>query len=85
MCRCMFYFAPLSAAVTTGTPISNTCDKCGVIKKTGKLSCCAPGGAWHKNCGDEGDPKFDHTWFDGIQACKSKYLGLIDMELKVDW
>ena len=43
---------------------------CGVTKKSGKHSCCAPGGSWFQNCGDFGDSKFDHTWFEGIQACK---------------
>ena len=45
------------------------CPKCGDIKKSGKQSCCARGGAWFKNCGDVGDTKFDHTWAEGIQAC----------------
>lgn len=35
------------------------------------LSCCARGGAWFKKCGDPGDPDYDHTWFEGIQACSS--------------
>ena len=46
------------------------CPKCGVTKKFGARSCCARGGAWFKNCGDDGDTKFDHTWTEGIQACK---------------
>ena len=46
------------------------CSKCGVSKKSGKQSCCAPGGAWYKNCADEVDANVDHTWADGIQACK---------------
>ena len=50
--------------------ISSGCLKCGIIKKSGKRSCCAPGGAWFKNCGDAGDTKFDHTWAEGVQACK---------------
>ena len=48
----------------------NTCSKCRSTKKSGKLSCCARGGAWFKNCGDAGERKFDHTWAEGIQACK---------------
>ena len=51
-----------------------TCPKCGTTKKSGKLSCCARGGAWFKKCGDGGDTKFEHTWTEGIQACKSKWL-----------
>ena len=46
------------------------CAACGIVKKSGKRSCCARGGAWFKNCGDAGDGKFDHTWTEGIQACK---------------
>ena len=49
---------------------SSGCRKCGASKKSGKHSCCAPGGAWFKNCGDAGDTLFDHTWSEGIQACK---------------
>ena len=49
---------------------SEGCSKCGIVKQSGKLSCCARGGAWFKKCGDVGDSNFDHTWVDGIQACK---------------
>ena len=48
---------------------SSECAKC-AINKAEKSSCCARGGAWFKNCGDGGDTKFDHTWSEGIQACK---------------
>ena len=51
--------------------INKMCPKCGNTKKSGKLSCCARDGAWFKNCGDAGDSNFDHTWIEGIQACKS--------------
>ena len=47
------------------------CPKCGTTKVSGRRSCCAGGGAWFKNCGHSGDTKFDHTWAEGIQACKS--------------
>ena len=50
------------------------CSKCGTITKTGKPSCCARGGDWFKNCGSDGDPNFDHTWNEGVQACKRKFL-----------
>ena len=56
------------------TTVISACTKCGTIKKSGKRSCCARGGAWFKNCGDAGDTKFDHTWVQGIQACKSAFL-----------
>ena len=48
------------------------CAKCGIVKKSGEHSCCARGAAWFNNCGDGGDSKFDHTWIEGVQACKSK-------------
>ena len=55
---------------------SNVCSKC-VVNNAGKLSCCASGGAWFKQCGDAGDTQFDHTWTDGIQACKGKFEVII--------
>ena len=56
---------------TSASALSMTaCPKCGSVKKSGKLSCCARGGAWFKNCGDYGDPNFHHTWVEGVQACK---------------
>ena len=58
-------------AKTTASPTSpSACRKCGQFKNFGKASCCALGGAWFNNCGDPGDSKFDHTWYEGIQACK---------------
>ena len=65
--------------VLAGTPVrkslslvgssNNMCLKCGITKKSGKLSCCARGGAWFKKCGDVGDTKFEHTWTEGVDAC----------------
>ena len=49
---------------------SKGCSQCGTTKKSSTLSCCARGGAWFKNCGDAGDTDFEHTWSEGIQACK---------------
>ena len=48
---------------------SDECAEC-ATNKVGKLSCCARGGAWFKKCGDFVDTQFDHTWAEGIQACK---------------
>ena len=56
------------------------CPNCGT--KDGKLSCCAPGGSWFRKCGN-GD-KFDHTWFEGVQACKSKPIQHVSLELDLD-
>ena len=63
-------FQPGGYCSSQKAPQSPTCSKCGVVKRTGKLSCCAPGGDWLNNCGEEGDSKFDHTWVEGLQACK---------------
>ena len=60
----------LLASTTTSTTPLSTCATCGTFKSSGKLSCCARGGDWFNKCGDPGDSKFDHTWFEGIQACK---------------
>ena len=66
------------ATPTTTAIATPSCSKCVTFKKSGKksgkLSCCAPGGAWSKNCGNPGDSEFDHTWLEGIQACKSKFI-----------
>ena len=59
-------------ATSTTTTTSPVCPECGIKKDSGQLSCCARGGAWFGNCGGAGDAKFDHTWFEGIQACTSK-------------
>ena len=56
----------------TSKAVTSVCPKCVTSIKSGKLSCCARGGAWFKNCGDVGDTKFDHTWSEGIQACKGR-------------
>ena len=71
---CMRQSPPILGVATPPITVkpSTTCPKCGKIKKSKKLSCCARGGAWYNNCGDEGDSKFDHTWTEGEQACKGK-------------
>ena len=62
-------------AMPASTMVGSRCPRCGTINKSGKRSCCARGGAWFRNCGDAGNTKFDHTWVEGIQACKSTLLG----------
>ena len=64
---------PAEAPTTTSASATGgkRCPKCGKGKKSGKLSCCARGGAWFQKCGDGDDSKFDHTWMEGIQACNS--------------
>ena len=65
---------PLPMLGITTSPItakpSATCPKCVAIKNSEKLSCCARGGSWYNNCGDEVNAKFDHTWYEGVEACK---------------
>ena len=59
---------------TLGITSSNEmiCPKCGTFEESGRVRCCAPGGAWHKNCGGAGNRNADHTWFDGVEACRRK-------------
>ena len=54
----------------TATKITPICPKCAAIKTSGKFSCCAPGGAWFENCGASDNSNADHTWVEGVQACK---------------
>ena len=53
------------------------CSKCGTIPKSGKMSCCARGGSWFKNCGGAGNTKLQHTWYEGIQACKEQEPSMV--------
>ena len=76
--------APITTPVSTITrPTASTnkimCPKCGTFKKSGRVSCCAPGGAWFKNCGGAGNRNVNHRWFDGVEACKGKSEEAYDM------
>ena len=53
-------------------PISLVCPQCGIIAKSGKLSCCGRGGSWFGNCGVAGEAKLGHEWSEGFQACKAQ-------------
>ena len=69
--------APISTpvnATTLAITSSNkmTCPKCSTFEKSGRVSCCAPGGAWYQNCGGDGNGNADHRWFEGVEACKRK-------------
>ena len=55
---------------TSATPV---CPKCVAHKESGKLTCCARGGAWFQKCGNIGNSNFDHTWIEGIRACQSAF------------
>ena len=63
---------PLASTSTASAPLVTTCPQCGILGKTGKISCCALGGAWFKKCGNPGDSTFDHTWSEGIEACQGE-------------
>ena len=64
-------------ATSVGTPTipstsakAMTCPQCGTFKKSGRTSCCAPGGAWYKNCAGAGNKNAYYRWFEGVEACK---------------
>ena len=52
--------------------VSTVCLKCGIIKKSDKASCCGRGGSWFRNCGGAVNTKLHHTWYEGIQTCKTR-------------
>ena len=69
----------LITGTPAGTPsiiptIANrrTCPKCGTFGKSGRVSCCAPGGAWYNNCGGSGNRNAEYRWFEGMEACERK-------------
>ena len=61
----------LSATSTIDRTI--TCPKCATFQRSGRVSCCAPGGAWFKNCGGFSNKNVDHKWSEGVDACKRKF------------
>ena len=70
------YCASIDPNPTNGADAPVGCPKCGSFK-SGRYTCCAPGGAWFKNCGSPGDSKFEHTWSEGVEACKGKHDNLV--------
>ena len=64
----------------TKITISSACPKCGAMKKSGKLSCCARGGSWFGNCGSTGNAKAGHTWYEGMQACDKGQFQAADQQ-----
>ena len=52
------------------------CPKCGIFGKSGRVSCCAPGGSWFQRCGGAGNKNADHKWFRGVEACKRKFKAI---------
>ena len=63
---------PLTTSLTK-PGVALACPKCGTFKKSGRVTCCAPGGAWYKNCGGAGNKDVDHSWLEGVEACKCKF------------
>ena len=66
-------FVVLFVRITTAITI--VCPKCGIMKSSGKRSCCGADGAWVGKCGAPGNSNFDHSWFEGIRACKDNLTG----------
>ena len=66
-----------TATSTVAAPViasSMACPKCGTFKKSGRVSCCAPGGAWFRMCGSDSNANVEHTWIEGLRACKGKLV-----------
>ena len=63
-------FGTSTLVITSTTTYRGACPRCGTFEKSGRVSCCAPGGAWFKNCGAVGNRNVDHRWFEGVDTCK---------------
>ena len=63
------YVYTVAKKTTNRAPIP--CPKC-VTNDAGFPTCCARGGSWFQNCGNNGDSNFQHTWDEGFIACISK-------------
>ena len=62
--------SPTTSPSTSTPPASEVCPKCGTMQPHGKVSCCGVGGTWFNKCGRIDDPNFEHTYADGLTACK---------------
>ena len=60
----------ISTSTVMAMRIVPVCPKCAVVKKFGELSCCASNGDWFRKCGNSGNSKTEHTWFERMQTCK---------------
>ena len=65
------YRATAQLALPNSKTGDDACSACTTFNKSGKVSCCAPGGSWFNKCGSAGNLERRHTWFEGIQACNS--------------
>ena len=70
-----------TTAVTTA-PIGPACPECGIIKKSGKSSCCGRGGSWFGTCGIASNTDLGHTWYEGIEACRARQFGVLVKQLE---
>ena len=64
-------YAHSLALLQVATAKTGGCSQCSQFKKSGRPSCCAPGGAWYHDCGNAGDLNVHHTWLDGLRACNA--------------
>ena len=71
-CLREFNNRPHSLPVVTTSSGSSICPECGAMKNSYKLSCCARGGSWFRNCGSARHTNLAHTWQEGIWACKAR-------------
>lgn len=71
----------ISAATTTS--MGSICRQCGIMRQSGKASCCTRGGSWFRTCGSARSTHLPHTWHEGIQACKAQqFQPAISQQLK---
>ena len=78
---CLTIVRILTLAART-SPISPVCPACGIIKKSGKLSCCGRGGSWFGTCGSAGNANLVHTWYEGVWACKAQFQIAVGQQLR---
>ena len=67
-------------SAVTPTTGKSACPTCGTIQKSGKPSCCGHGGSWFKRCGGGGNRNLDHSWHEGIKACKAQSQPVIGQQ-----
>merc|ERR1712037_381513 len=65
-----------TSVITPKIASTMTCPQCGTFAKSGRASCCAPGGAWYKNCGGVSNRNAHHRWFEGVETCKLKMVAM---------
>ena len=65
-----------TASISSTIARPNACAKCGTFAKSGRSSCCAPGGAWYKDCGDAVNRNVKYRWFEGAKACRRKFQAI---------